>query len=91
MKNPQKQAAIDKRRWIAYEKANHDVGGTFKICSVCDHQHIAQSNAYYNGVTTCTMPYEERCKQYPCAKAETKYYHIKNKKPKTPNKKVLYV
>lgn len=80
MNKQEKQAQLDKQRWIRSEKAKHDMGGTFEHCKFCKHKSEGVSTPYYNAVPHCNTTYEQRQKECPCATAYWNWTHRNSKK-----------
>ena len=39
MTNKERQQSLDKKKWIASEKAGEDISGTMEYCWWCKHRH----------------------------------------------------
>ena len=79
MNKYEKQAQLDKQRWIRSEKAKQDMGGTFEWCKFCEHRSDGISTPYYNALPHCNMTYELRKEQCPCQLAYRRWTHRNSK------------
>ena len=62
MTNPERQRALDKKKWAASIEHDCDMSGKMDYCDHCEHQ------AYDNDFS-CEVSQEERETKCPCATA----------------------
>lgn len=58
MKNTERQASLDKQKWLESERKEIDLSGYMAYCEYCNCQFLG-----------CVAPHEERVENCLCAKA----------------------
>ena len=66
MTNNERQAQLDKEKYIASEKLNMDMSGSMQYCRFCP----------YKANSKCQIEHEDRLADNTCAKAYNKYYKM---------------
>lgn len=63
MKNTERQASLDKQKWLESEKMDMDASGYMTYCFHCEHR-TDDGFVYW-----CMTPHEQRVENCLCAKA----------------------
>ena len=71
MTNQQRQASLDKQKWLDSEIAGCDLSGEMWYCKHCPHQVDTPCGDY------CSITHEQRVANCLCAKAYNRMVRIK--------------
>lgn len=69
MTNKERQASLDKKKWIESKQSGIDMSGRRLYCSHCEFQDSNISHHYKCIITYCKATQEERERNSLCAKA----------------------
>lgn len=72
MTNKERQASLDKKKWLESEKYGFDMGGQMRWCDYCGNQYRNPLKPHF----ACTASQESRVEHCMCAKA---YNRMKKK------------
>ena len=73
MTNKDRQASLDKIKWLASEEVGEDASGYMTYCEHCEYQ---VNDPLYS---ECSIPHEQRVEKCACAKAYNRMVRNTNK------------